>query len=106
MESELLTSQITAAYITASILQWLKLKPWFPFVQENMASLNRAFAAMVAFIASIGIHYTFDAELGVLTITGLTTATILHGSWAAIQQFAMQQFMYKGVIKPQVTVAE
>jgi len=106
METELLTSQVTAAYIIAAMLQWLKTKAWFPFVQENMATLNRSFAAIIAFIASIGIHYTFDAELGVLTITGLTTATILHGSWAAIQQFAMQQFMYKGVIKPQVTVAE
>ena len=99
METELITSQLTAAYATSAVLQWLKGKPWFPFANANTAALNRATSMVLALIAAIGLHYTFDAESGVLTISGLTAANILHTVWAWVQQYALTQASYKGLIK-------
>lgn len=99
METELLTSQLTTAYMISALLQWLKNKPWFPFTNINTAALNRATAMALAFITAVGLHYTFDAEGGVLTITGLTVANIAHTAWASVQQYALQQGVYKGLVK-------
>ena len=96
---ELLTSQMTSAYITSALLEWLKAKPWFPFASADTAVLNRATSMIFALIAAIGLHYTFDAESGVLTITGLTAANILHTGWAWIQQYALQQAAFRGLVK-------
>ena len=99
METELLTSQITAAYMASALMEWLKTQRWFPFVADNNPRLNRAFAMAAAFITSVGLHFTFDAQAGVLTVTGLTVANILHGLWGWVQQYALQQGLYKGVVK-------
>jgi hypothetical protein len=100
METELFSSQLTAAYASAAMMQWLKHKPWFPFLVEGNDHLNRAFAVVVAIGASVGIHFTFDAEAGSLMITGLILTNVLHAGWASIQQYAFQQFMFRSVIKP------
>ena len=80
-------------------LEWLKKQSWFPFVTLDNARLNRAFAMFAAFVAAIGLHFTFDTDAGVLTITGLTLTNIAHTSWAWVQQYAIQQASYKGLIK-------
>lgn len=99
METELLTSQLTAGYAMATLIEWLKKQAWFPFVAADNARLNRAFAMLASFIAAIGLHATFDSEAGVLTIVGLTLSNVLHTGWAWIQQYAIQQASYKGLIK-------
>ena len=99
METELLTSQLTAGYAVASLIEWLKGQKWFPFATADNAKLNRAFAMLTAFIAAVGLHTTFDSEAGVLTISGLTVVNVLHSVWAWVQQYAIQQAAYKGLIK-------
>lgn len=99
METELLTSQITAGYAASTLIEWLKRQAWFPFATTDNAKLNRAFAGVMAFATAIGLHFTFDSDAGVLTIAGLTVANIAHTAWAWVQQYALQQFMYKSVVK-------
>ena len=103
METELISSQLAVAYASASLLQWLKQQPWFPFMQLDSAKINRAFAVAVAFFTAIGIHWVsdFEATGGILTITisGLTGANIIHGLLAWVQQYGMQQASYKLLVK-------
>ena len=99
METELITSQLTAGYACAALMEWLKKQSWFPFATVDNARLNRAFAMALAFATAVGLHFTFDSEAGVLTITGLTLANILHTGWAWIQQYALQQAAFRGLIK-------
>lgn len=99
METELLTSQLTAAYAASALLEWLKKQSWFPFANANTAALNRATSIIFAFFAAAGLHYTFDSEAGVLTISGLTAVNIAHAIWAWIQQYAFQQAAYRGLVK-------
>lgn len=99
METELLTSQLTAGFGVAALIQWLKGKSWFPFASADNAQLNRATSFIFALITAVGIHYSFDPDLGTLTITGLTLSNLLHTGWATLQQYAVQQVSYKKLIK-------
>src|SRR5262245_22656447 len=101
METELLSTQLAVAYATSTALKWLKYQHWFPLMAKEAAVLNRLFSLAVAFIAAIGIHYTFDAATGTMVITGLTLPGILHGLWAWFEQFAMQQGVFKVIVQPE-----
>ena len=104
METELISSQIATAYVISSLLEWLKGKPWFPFMKMDTSNLNRAFAVIVAFITAVGVHWVADWEAtsGVLTlkISGLNWRSVGHGAVAWIQQMAFQQGTYKLLVKP------
>lgn len=100
MTENLLGQQIPIAIIAAGTLEWLKHQAWFPFVKLDSRGLNRAFAAVVALATAIGIHATFNSAEGVLTITGLHLAMVLHGLWAAVQQYALQHASYRLLISP------
>lgn len=103
MESELLSSQLAVAYATSSFIEWLKHKPWFPFVGPNTAQLNRFAAVIGSFLAAVGVHIVSDwqATDGVLviTISGLSIANAVHVLMAWAQQYAMTQAAYKGLVK-------
>ena len=99
MENELITSQLTAGYATAALIQWLKGQSWFPFCNDDTAALNRATSMVMSVVAAIGLHLTFDSTAGVLTVTGLTLTNMLHAAWASVQQYAITQAAYKGIIK-------
>jgi len=97
----LLGSQIALAYAFSSLMKLLKYWKNFPLMQKEAAWLNRAFAAFMAAIATIGIHYTYDAITGVLTITGLTAIGTLTGLWQWFVQFALQQGAFKLIVQPE-----
>lgn len=99
--AELFSSQLAVAYATSTAIKWLKYQKWFPLMQQEAAVLNRMFSAAIAFIAAIGIHYTFDVVQGTLVITGLTIAGVTHGLWAWGEQFALQQGVFKLIVQPE-----
>lgn len=91
-------SQISAATIAVSIIQWLKKTTILPFVNENSAWINRIVATLAAFVTSVGIHYSFDVAGGVLTVSGLIWSNILHSVWDIVKAYAVQHLIYKGII--------
>jgi hypothetical protein len=95
-----LTEQTTIAVITTYVFQWLKKSRWFPFLTVETQKFNRVLGVAVAFAASIGVVATFDHTAGVLTITGLTVAGLLHGGARFVQQWAFQQAAYKTLVAP------
>jgi len=103
METELISSQVAVAYAASSLMEWLKHKPWFPLMQTHSAQLNRAFSMIVAFFTAIGVHLISDWRSTegtlVITVTGLTIANVGHGILAFIQQYALQQGLWKVLVK-------
>ncbi len=89
--AELVSSQLASGALLAYALQWAKNSKLVPFITEHTVGVNRTLTGLMAFIAAIGIHYTFDADAGVLVIGGLHTQSLLHGFWAWISQWAFQQ---------------
>jgi len=101
MENGLIGSQLAIAYAASYGMKLLKYTKWFPFMQRNAANMNRIFAVIVAFFASIGIQYTFNSTDGTLLITGLTLAGVGHGLWSWFIQFALQQGAFKLIVQPE-----
>ncbi len=98
---ELLSTQIAVAYLTSNLLKVLKYQKWFPLMAQEAKVLNRIFAGFVAFVAAIGVHWTFDMTTGTMIITGLTMAGIAHAIWAWFEQFALQQGVFKLIVQPE-----
>jgi len=87
----------TMSIVVVSAIQWAKQSPLAPWINKETTTLNKYISAILAFLTSIGIAYTYNS--GVVTIT-FTVAAVLHGLWHFIQQYAMQHFVYHGFIKP------
>jgi hypothetical protein len=100
MNDTTLSVQFTIALISTYALQWLKETKFFPWLTTETQALNRAVSLVIAFLASAGILVGFDHTAGVLTISGLTAANLLHAASRFVQQWAMQQAAYKGLVMP------
>lgn len=99
MDTELIGSQFALAWATSHFMEWLKYQKWFPLIQAEAKVLNRLVAIGASFLVAIGLHWSFEAQAGVLTITGLTAANISHGVMAWIQQYSIQQLSYRFIVK-------
>jgi len=98
-----LASNGTLAVVIVAVMQWLKKSPLAPWLSQETDNANRLVSAFLAFIASVGITYTYTG--GVVTIT-FTLMTVLTGLWHWIQQMAFQQFLYHGWVKPRTVEVE
>ena len=95
-----LQSQITLALIVPYILQWLKSQSWFPFLTLPGGKLNTMVAAIVAIAGGLGIAFSFNDQTGILTVSGLTWASLWPALQHAVMQFMMQHAAYRTLIAP------
>jgi hypothetical protein len=95
-----LNEQIPLAVISTYVLQWLKQSKLFPWLTVETQTLNRWAGIAIAFLSSVGVLVTFDHAAGVLTISGLTAANLLHVAARITQQWVMQQVAYRTVVAP------
>jgi hypothetical protein len=88
------------AYGSAAFLQWWKRSKMGGFSENMLRHGKTAVGLAMAFAGALGVHGSFDASQGTLTITGL----LWPGLWTAvgdtIRQFAFQQFAYRTAIEP------
>lgn len=94
-----LMSTLTASTLAVSAIQWLKESKYVPFINQHSAGLNRALSWAIAFFSGAGIHYTFNGDAGVLTITGLSAGVIFHSVTITCKQYVAQWLVYKGLVK-------
>ena len=94
-----LLSTLTASTLTVSIIQWLKATKWIPFIDQHTAGINRVLSWFAAFLTGTGIHWTFNHDAGVLTITGLSLGVIIHTATITSKQYAVQWLIYRGIVK-------
>lgn len=95
-----LGTQITISTLVVYLLEWLKTKKWAPFVQKNAATMNKITAGVVAFIAALGVSYTWDATNHQLVIANVPTlAGFVTVLWIWVKQWVMQELVYKGIVQ-------
>ena len=92
-------STVTASTLAVSIIQWLKESKFVPFINQHSAGLNRFLGWAIAFFSGAGIHYTFNGDAGVLTVTGLSLGVIIHTATITCKQYAAQWLIYRGIVK-------
>lgn len=95
METEL-SANVVMAYVIVALIQWAKKQQWIPLVDFDTARANRAIAALMAVVTSLGVHATYNGADGSLIVTGLSLGSIASFSGEALRQFIMQQLIYKG----------
>ncbi len=94
-----LPSLITTSAIAVAAIQWVKNTQWIPFVNQHSSTVNRIVGWGVAFITAAGLHYTWDATSGTLTLTNLHMMNILHAVGDTTKSYAFQWLIYKGVVQ-------
>jgi hypothetical protein len=92
-------SQVTASATVVMLVQWLKTTKLVPFINAHSAGVNRVVAWAMATGTALGLHIAFDSSTHTLVVTGLSAAVILHGAWDVVQNIAMQELVYHGVLK-------
>jgi hypothetical protein len=90
---------ITTSAMSVAIIQWLKNTKWVPFINQHSAGINRMVGWGSALLSATGLHYTFDAHTGTLTLTGLTLMTIAHAVWDTTKSYAFNWLIYNGMVK-------
>ena len=90
-----LLSQISASAVVVALLNHLKQSAWVPFINANSKWVNRLVAGVFAVATSLGMHFSFDADIGTLTVTGLTAAGMAHSGWEVVKAYVVQHYMYK-----------
>ncbi len=93
-------SQLTISAIIVWLIDKLKGASWFPVLTpQSSERFKQVVGGIAATVASLGITYHYDPTLGVLTIGGLTLASIGNFAWVWAQNFVTQQVLYHGVAK-------
>ena len=98
-----LGNQFGSAIIVSYFLEVLKNSNKFKFLnQADSESYKKVISAIAAFITTIGIHYTFDYDLGqggqlILALPSFTVAS--HAIIDFAKQWAFQQFSYDVAVK-------
>jgi hypothetical protein len=82
-------SSIAAAGLMSYLIEWLKQTHLIPWVTASRTTLLRWLNGALAAAVALGIHYTFDAQAGIITITGLTrTFSMVRGKWVSSGLFS------------------
>jgi hypothetical protein len=98
----LIVNQISSAAVVVFLLEFLKKQPWFTWLtEESTKKVKMAFSVVFGALAVAGIGYSFNADAGALTITGLTFTGIVTALWEVAKQFVWQKAIYKLVKKPE-----
>lgn len=97
--ADLVTTQVTISAVVVFLLERLKRARWFPWLSAEKEKVTQWVAAALAALAALGIHTEFDATKGVLIISGLTVAGVLHGGFEVLRSLAFQELIYHGVVK-------
>lgn len=88
------------AYASAAFLQWWKNSKMGGFSDNMLKHAKTGVGVLMAFAGALGVHGSFDASQGTLTITGLLWPGIWTALGDTVRQFAFQQFAYRTAIEP------
>ena len=85
--------------VTPLIMEYLKTKPWAPFLQQHAPTMNRVVAVLVSIGNTVGVSAAYDAVTGTLTITGLILDDIARIGVTALLAFLTQEVVYRTQVK-------
>lgn len=92
------------AVLTTEAIEWAKRSHWkvFSAVRVDTPTANRVVGGLVAFIAGLGITWSYDPTTGQLIVNNLLAGSIMH----AFAQWAQQQIYYRLIVQRTATRAE
>ena len=92
-----LTDSVGAAVVVSYLVNKLKDSgaAWLSVFSRNNPWVLRTVAAIGASLTAAGFGWSYDAEIGAATITGLTMTSALAFPWAVITQFAMKETWFR-----------
>ena len=90
---------ITTSAMSVAIIQWLKNTKYLPFINQHTTGINRMVGWGTAMLSATGLHYTYDAHSGTLTLTGLTLMTVAHALFDTTKSYAFNWLIYNGMVK-------
>jgi hypothetical protein len=98
-----LADQVTAAGLSAWLIQRLKASRQIPFINEHSDWINRVLSLGFALATTLGMHFAWHSDVshggGVLLIGLPPMSEFLSGVWRTAGSFVMQQVAYRGFIK-------
>lgn len=93
-------SSVVWAFLSSSFLEWLKRNPRFGLISERMAFwTQRGIGVVLAVATAAGVHASFDAQAGTLTMTGLLWPSVWDGIAESLRQWVNQEVLYRMAIK-------
>jgi hypothetical protein len=90
-----LVDQLVISAMIAWLLNLVKRAEAIPWITHETERLNTITAVIVSGLAAAGIHFRFEGEAGVLTISGLTLAGIIHALWEWAKAYILQEYVSK-----------
>ena len=103
MPETLLPYQIGISAIVVWILQLAKNSPWFPWITANTDKLNRGLAILLAFLTSVGFHFTMQGSWttgGQIIIAFPSLLAIVQILLHTAGQGVIQEGIYNLTVKP------
>ncbi len=93
-------NQLTIAAGVVAFIQWLKKSnlPILGWINVETGRLNRVVSVVAAALAAQGITITWERGEHTLTIAGLTLSAVLGFAWHWVQQFGLQEWIYRSAI--------
>ena len=115
MNETVFGSQVALGVISSYVMEALKNSPWFPWLKQESAAINRWFSLIVAFCSSIGIEAAVTGHLTLETGVTITIAVpslssllsaVFHTFLHTASQFGVQEAVYQGLIqRPKPTLS-
>lgn len=81
------------------VLEWLKDRPWVPFITRYTPVWNRITALVVTASNVVGVSYAFDATAGTFTVTGLDIDNIVRMAVTLAFAWIANQAVYAKAVK-------
>lgn len=95
MNQEQIIWQVVAGVIIPFVLQWLKGRSWFPFLNQwSSTGWKVTLSVITAVFTALGLSYAFDPVVGRLVIDGLTFANMGQALLAFLLSIGTQQATY------------
>ena len=94
-------NSVVWAFISSSALEWLKRHPKINLLSKRTAFwIQRGVGALLAVATAAGIHASFDASTGILTVSGLLWGSVAEAVGESVRQFVNQEVLYRVAVKP------
>lgn len=97
MNPDALTTQVAIGVVIAHVIEWLKNREWFPWLDCHSTEVTRWVSRFVAVASGIGITATMGDHS--VTLSWPTQEVAARELIGVINSWAVQQAAYKGLIK-------
>lgn len=93
-------SGVVWAFLSASLLEWMKRSQRIAFVSDRMAwGMQRLLGIGLAVATAAGVHVSFEAQAGVLTVSGLLWPSIQDALGESLRQWVFNELTYRVAVK-------